>query len=97
MKNNLNMGPLKVSSCHSLYAKRAMVKHVTLLQARCSAVFLCESCSARSAFALLTITSATCKMVKHQKVEKSNSQQCVCVPACALTHGVGLSVESGHH
>lgn len=74
-----------------------MVKHVTLLQARCSAVFLCESCSARSAFALLTITSATCEMVKHQEVEKSNNQQSVCVPACALTHGVGLPIESGHH
>lgn len=31
----------------------------TLLQARCNAVFLCVSCSVKSALALLTNTSAT--------------------------------------
>lgn len=49
----------------------------TLLQAKCNAVFLCASCSVKSALALLTNNSATHEKVTGVKGVKTEDQQCL--------------------
>lgn len=49
-------------------------------QARCSAVFLCESCSVRSALALLTSTSGRGQEVTEvNNSKKKKEKKSVCV------------------
>lgn len=71
---------------------------VTLLQARCKAVFLLLSCSVKSALVLLTNISVTDEWRwSYVNALKIKDLQCICVSVSVLTHSVGLSIESSHH
>lgn len=64
-----------ISSSATSYKQQA-----TLQQARCSAVFLCESCSVRSALALLTSTSGRGQEVTEvNNSKKKKEKKSVCV------------------